>query len=70
MLLKNVSVGRGLVNGARGVVVGFEKSKGRSELFPHLPVVEFIVKVGDIESVESICVPEEESDLKVGDRYR
>jgi hypothetical protein len=40
MLLKNVDVGRGLVNGARGVVVGFAASEDWPEWGP-LPRVAF-----------------------------
>ena len=68
MLLKNQSVARGLVNGARGVVVGFERSEGRSDIFSDVPVVEFSVRLGDVCSTETISVVEEVSDIRVGER--
>lgn len=46
MLVKNLSTGEGLINGARGTVLGFEPSNGRSGYFPRLPVVKFEVIVG------------------------
>jgi len=69
MLLKNLSVERGLVNGARGVVKGFEWSRGRSEVFDHLPEVEFRVRLGDGEmSYETMVIKEEVTDIQSGGR--
>lgn len=47
MLLKNLEVGRGLVNGARGVVIGFAPGEGYSAMFPKLPTVRFIAMTGE-----------------------
>ena len=43
MLLKNLDVNKGLVNGARGVVIGFEPSEGYPDWGP-LPKVRFMAK--------------------------
>ena len=45
MLVKNLSVGDGLVNGCRGVVTSF-KSSGQNKL--PLPVVTFATPLGEI----------------------
>ena len=47
MLLKNLEVAKGLVNGARGVVIGFSPGEGYSTMFPKLPTVRFIAVTGD-----------------------
>ena len=47
MLLKNLEVGRGLVNGARGVVIGFAPGEGYSVIYPWIPTVRFIAVTGD-----------------------
>ncbi len=70
MLLKNISTQQGLVNGARGTVVGFEESRGRSKLFEMLPVVKFDVVVGSAPVQEvTVGIVEDTWDTKVGDRW-
>lgn len=45
MLVKNLAVSRGLVNGARGVVVGFE-TEGRGERWETSPMLGFAATLG------------------------
>ena len=68
MLLKNVSTSRGLVNGARGVVVGFEESARRSEHYAMLPIVKFECVLGSQKVVEEICVVEDTWEINSGNR--
>jgi hypothetical protein len=67
ILLWNIDHSTGLVNGARGTIVGFERSRGRSKIFKDvLPVVEFRLKVGDQELTETRVILEQESEMKQG----
>ena len=68
MLLKNLSTSRGLVNGARGTIIGFEKSNGRSEYYPFLPVVKFRVVVGNQQADEVVVLPHDTWDIKQGEK--
>ena len=57
MLLKNIDVAKGLVNGARGVVIGFEPN----EAFPGwgpLPKVRFMTKICGGNDRSSVATPE------------
>ena len=69
MLLKNLSTARGLVNGARGTVVGFEKSANRTANTAFIPVVRFQVYLGSTASEETISVDQESWDIKQGERW-
>ena len=69
MLLKNLDTSRGLVNGARGVVVGFEASSHRSKYYNMLPIVKFECTVGSNKSVEEIVLIEESWEVKSGERF-
>lgn len=68
MLLKNLSTSRGLVNGARGTVIGFEPSNGRSEYYPFLPRVKFCVVLGQEKLEEVVTLPHEAWEIKQGDK--
>jgi hypothetical protein len=68
MLLWNLDCSIGLVNGARGRVIAFEKSRGRSELFKDLPRVEFRLRVGDNEVTETQLICEQETEIRQGNR--
>lgn len=67
MLLKNLSVEDGLVNGSRGTVVRFEPSRGRSNKFRYIPVVKFMVTLGSDITYETVVIKEEDFSTKVGD---
>jgi ATP-dependent DNA helicase PIF1 len=67
MLLWNIDHSTGLVNGARGRVIGFEKNRGRSEIFEDvLPVIEFRLKFGEQEITETKVIIEQETEIKQG----
>ncbi len=68
MLLKNLNTEIGLVNGARGTVIGFEKSNGRSAYYPYLPVVKFQTILGNQRNEEIVTLIHETWDVKLGDR--
>lgn len=68
MLLKNISTARGLVNGARGTVVGFEKSNNRTANVPYIPLVKFQLYVGAHMTEETISLDQETWDIKQGER--
>ncbi len=67
MLLKNISTTRGLVNGARGVVIGFEKPEVPSK-YPLVPRVRFSTEVGGQEHSEIYVVTEDSWDIRLGER--
>jgi hypothetical protein len=69
MLLKNLDTARGLVNGARGTVIGFEAGKNRSAYFAVLPVVKFNVVLGSAPVEEVVVgVVDDKWDTKLGER--
>lgn len=67
MLLKNLNTAEGLVNGARGTVIGFERSNGRSAHYPMLPIVKFDVIVGSERHEVTEVLPHDTWDVKNGD---
>ena len=68
MLLKNISTARGLVNGARGTVVGFEKSNNRTANAPFIPLVRFQLYVGARMTEETISLDQETWDIRQGEK--
>lgn len=69
MLLKNLDTENGLVNGTRGTVVDFERSSGRTDFCPMLPVVNFLVVVGSIHREERVVLMPEAWEVKLGEKY-
>jgi ATP-dependent DNA helicase PIF1 len=67
MLLKNLSTETGLVNGARGTVIGFERANARTDFCLWLPVVLFSVIFGDSRHEERVTVMPDIWDIKLGD---
>lgn len=78
MLLKNVATSRGLVNGARGTVVGFVMNDGPDavRIYPVLPVVKFVTAMGSDDGdggdggTQTLHVAPESWDIKNGDDVR
>jgi hypothetical protein len=68
MLLKNLDSDIGLVNGARGTVIGFEKAGLIATRYSVLPVVKFHIVMGGEESYETRTLKEESWEVKMGDR--
>ncbi len=68
MLLKNISTARGLVNGARGTVVGFEKSANRTANTAMIPLVKFQLFLGAAMTEETITLDQETWDIRQGER--
>lgn len=67
MLLKNLDTESGLVNGARGIVTGFERAGNKSNFHRFLPIVTFYVALGgQARREETITLVPETWDVKVG----
>lgn len=67
MLTKNLSTADGLVNGARGIIIGFEKSGGKS-FFSQLPIVKFSIILGSEKKEELITLIHDTWEIKQGDK--
>ena len=70
MLLKNLDTTHGLVNGARGVVKDFIVCRDAGKVSRHarLPVVEFIVILGGVKTVETRIIDDDTWDIRQGER--
>lgn len=68
MLLKNISTARGLVNGARGTVVGFEKSLNRTANTAMIPLVKFQIYLGSKMTEETVSLDQETWDIRQGEK--
>jgi hypothetical protein len=66
MLLKNLSTARGLVNGARGTVVGFQKHDDTK--YQLLPLCTFQVFLGSQMAEETIVIERDTWDIRQGER--
>ena len=67
MLLKNLSTARGLVNGARGTVVGFQKHDDTK--YQLLPLCTFQVFLGSQMAEETIVIERDTWDIRQGERW-
>lgn len=68
MLLKNLSPSSGLVNGSRGIVVGFQKATGSP--FSVFPIVKFQTFVGHKKLDIEYEVKDATWSIMEGDRYK
>jgi hypothetical protein len=67
MLLKNLNSEIGLVNGARGTIIGFERSN-KSVYYPYLPIVKFVTVVGGEKNEVTETIMHDTWDVKSGDK--
>ena len=65
MLLKNLSFTSGLVNGTRGVVIGFRPNL--TDIYPVIPLVRFATVIGEKRTTIDYLLKEETWDIRVGE---